>query len=376
MSIDWKNLAGTGFVERDQEQKLIALALLTREHVVLFGDPGTGKSALANGLVKALGGNFFNLLFTRFTTPEEVFGPLSLAALEQDRFERQTGGYLPEASVAFLDEIFKANSAILNTLLAILNERTYFERGVARTIPLDIVIAASNEFPDPDGGLDALDDRFLFRRWVSPIKDAKSFAAYFMGCNLPEPKGISPLELSQARQEVKAVVLKPAVANWIVQLKNSLAVKNIVVSDRRWLKCRKVLQASAYMGGRKEVVADDLMSLIPALWRRQKDAAEVEQIVTKLVGTLRVATDPNLAGFAAAAATVATSPGAQAFRPKANVTDPTSIARAKNDPGMRENAITFINERISLIMKAQGLSDSERAALVTEWEQLAHMYVS
>ena len=163
----------SGFVERETEASLLLLAALTSEHLLLLGPPGTAKSALANRLASLDASSetpFFARLLSRFTTPEELFGPLSLAALERDAFERLTAGYLPTARVAFLDEVFNASSSVLNSLLGVLNERL-FGNGVASVrVPLLCLVAASNAVPPP-GELDALYDRFLLRRFVSPLSD-------------------------------------------------------------------------------------------------------------------------------------------------------------------------------------------------------------
>lgn len=125
-----------GLVERDTEVRLMLLATLCGEHLLLLGPPGTAKSELSRRLASLSSGYYFERLLTRFSVPEELFGPLSMAGLEQDRYERQVKGYLPTASVAFVDEIFKANSAILNSLLSILNERV-FDNGSQRIdVPL------------------------------------------------------------------------------------------------------------------------------------------------------------------------------------------------------------------------------------------------
>jgi MoxR-like ATPase len=143
-------------VERDEEARLVVLGMISQEHVLFLGPPGTGKSAIGRRLSKICGGQFFQRLLTRFTTPEEIFGPLSLRALENDEYRRCTTGFLPTASVAFLDEIFKANSAILNTLLTVLNERQFDNgAGLREECPIRCVVGASNELPESDE-LDAL----------------------------------------------------------------------------------------------------------------------------------------------------------------------------------------------------------------------------
>ena len=162
-----------GLLERGTHIRLALLAALAGEHLLLIGPPGTAKSDLARRLSTAFTkASYFERLLTRFSVPEELFGPLSLASLEQDRYERKIEGYLPTASFAFIDEIFKANSAILNALLALLNEREYdYGAGRIRT-PLISVIGASNEIPQEDF-LAAFYDRFLLRAEVKPICDSE-----------------------------------------------------------------------------------------------------------------------------------------------------------------------------------------------------------
>ena len=156
-------------MKRDELVDGALLALLAGQHLLLIGPPGTAKSMLARELCRRIDGQYFEWLLTKFTTPEEIFGPLSLVALEQGRYERVTELKLPEAEIAFLDEVFKANSAILNSLLTILNERRFHQGNVAAQVPLRTLVAASNELPDEDE-LAALYDRFLLRFVVGYIE--------------------------------------------------------------------------------------------------------------------------------------------------------------------------------------------------------------
>ena len=164
-----------GLVERGRVVRLALLGALAGEHTLLIGPPGTAKSELARRLHRAFaGGQYFERLLTRFTVPEELFGPLSISALEADRYERHTAGYLPEATIAFIDEVFKANSAILNALLTLLNEREFDNGAVRLRCPLISVIGATNTVPDDEVG-EAFFDRFLLRLQVEPVS-AHGFA--------------------------------------------------------------------------------------------------------------------------------------------------------------------------------------------------------
>jgi len=167
-----KELAAA-LIEREDEIDLVLTALIANEHVLLVGPPGCGKSLLLDSVLSWTGGKKFSILLTKFTTIEEVMGPVSLAALKEDRYVRVTGGKLPEADFAFVDEVMKASSAILNCLLKILNERVFdVGDGVARKVPLKLCLAASNEWASPETGkeLAALSDRFLLRKTVASIR--------------------------------------------------------------------------------------------------------------------------------------------------------------------------------------------------------------
>ena len=260
-----------GLLERSAAVRLALLSALAGEHVLLIGPPGTAKSELARRLHRAFdGARYFERLLTRFSTPEELFGPLSLKALEHDRYERLTDGYLPTASIAFLDEVFKANSAILNALLTLLNEREFDNGSVRVRTPLISVIGATNEVPQ-DEALMAFYDRFLVRVPVAAVSDA-SFAqllalrparapagpqAAEAGAALPITRG----ELSQWLAGRERVVLAPDVVPHLQALRAFCASQDIAVSDRRWRQLIGLLRTAALTDGRDQVDAIDLWAV-------------------------------------------------------------------------------------------------------------------
>ena len=251
-------------LERQTPARLLLLAALAGEHVLLIGPPGTAKSELARRLHRAFAGaRYFERLLTRFSTPEELFGPLSLKALEDDRYERLIDGYLPTAGIAFLDEVFKANSAILNALLTLLNERE-FDNGAARlATPLISVIGASNEAPADDSLL-AFHDRFLLRVPVAWVSDAHFGALLRLddGAALPLPTPITQDERSEVIAASAGVALSDEALAALVALRGFVAAQGWPMSDRRWRQLLKLMRCAAAAEGRAEIDALDLW-LVP-----------------------------------------------------------------------------------------------------------------
>lgn len=294
-----RNLRDTlcsGLVERDEPVRLALLAALTGEHLLLLGPPGTAKSLVARRLQLAFTeSTYFERLLTRFTVPEELFGPLSIKGLEQDRYERLTEAYLPAASIAFLDEIFKANSAILNALLTLLNERE-FDNGTQRVhTPLVAVVGASNEIPKA-GELDALFDRFLLRLQVGPVT-ANAFPA-LLGLRgnispvVPYALKLAAVERRTVQELADDVEIPQDVIALLCDLRDWCTAEEIQVSDRRWRKVAKLLQVAALTNGRDRVSVWDCWLLQHCLWNRPEDREKVHAWYAGRVGA-SAAMDPS-----------------------------------------------------------------------------------
>ena len=253
-----------GLLERETPVRLALLAALAGEHVLLIGPPGTAKSALARRLHGAFANTrYFERLLTRFSTPEELFGPLSLKALEDDRYERLIDGFLPTAGIAFLDEVFKANSAILNALLTLLNERE-FDNGTRRLpTPLISVVAASNEVPD-DESLQAFHDRFLVRVPVAPVADANFGALLALEDVVPNiDTPIAPAEREALSAAAVHVGLSDAFVAACATLRTWLAQeRQPALSDRRWRQFVALARTAAASEGRLTLDTYDLW-LVP-----------------------------------------------------------------------------------------------------------------
>lgn len=283
-------------LEREDEVQMLMTGLLIREHVLLIGPPGTGKSHLLNSLMSWLSGKVFSYLMTRFSTQDEVFGQYSLSALKRDEFKRVTKNKLSEADAGYIDEVFKGSPAILNSLLTVMNEGTYDDGTGPQPIPLRILVASSNEYPRDDDGLNAMLDRFLLRKNVGYItKAANRHKLLFGGNHQPNFNGnrLTMAELDQAISEVAGVPFSDDAKEIMEKIVDKLRAAGIVPSDRRLVKSLKALQASAWLGyparlaedatAKLEVTADDFEMLAHTLWvdpntQPQKTAAIVAAV--------------------------------------------------------------------------------------------------
>lgn len=279
-----------GLVERQQSVRLCLLAALAGEHTLFIGPPGTAKSELARRLHAVFrDARYFERLLTRFSVPEELFGPLSIRALEEDRYERHTDGFLPDASIAFIDEVFKANSAILNALLTLLNERE-FDNGAGRqACPLISCVGATNEVPE-DEIAEAFFDRFLVRLPVTPVS-RDGFGALLEAGRVrdwtpPGPElALEGDDLARLATAAAGIVVAADFIAVLAELRQHFATLPIHVSDRRWVKIVWLLRIAAASEGRSAIALWDLL-LLP--WLTAPDAPRQAHVADWLTSRLGV----------------------------------------------------------------------------------------
>ena len=279
------------FMEREEIVRGLLVTAVARGNMLILGAPGAAKTAIAETLARQLGGNFFSRLLTKVSAPEELFGPLSLKALENDQFKRVTKGKLPEADVAVIDEVFKCNSSVLNTLLPIMNERVYFDdSSTPKPIPLQVLVGLSNELPDGgvNGELAALWDRFDLKYTVDYVKDERNFATMLKLSNGKPSTTISLQELQSAQQQAEQVNISDDTINALVRLWKELKSQGFIISDRRFRNCLRFLKAHAWLEGRNVVADDDIAILSNMLWTDPEQIKQSKKIVMGFANPLAV----------------------------------------------------------------------------------------
>lgn len=258
--------ATAGLIGRDQLAELIVLSAVAQEHLLVIGPPGTAKSAVVRRVAQAMGGRYFEYLLGRFTEPSELFGPVDLKKLREGTVETDVTGMLPEADVAFLDEVFLGSTAILNTLLSVLNERRFRRGHTQIQCPLRVCVGAANGLPE-DEALAAFADRFLLHLFIEPVPDHQLEAMLAGGWQSDrraiEPQaGMAHLDvLCQALGQANLDAARPALANAIRQLRQA----GIQLSDRRIVKSQRLIAAAAVLAGRLQASQADLWPLLYVL---------------------------------------------------------------------------------------------------------------
>ena len=273
----------SAFMERHDPVHGLVVALLAKKHILMLGPPGTAKSQLAREISGRLeGAKYFEYLLTRFTTPEEIFGPFSLKALEDDHYMRLVKDKLPEAHLSFIDEVYKGSSAIANTLLSAINERIFHNDGKAQQIPLQVMIGASNELPSESEELAAFHDRFLLKYEVKYILERGSFLKMLKGY---EAKGehttISLDELKEAQDQVKKVKISDEVMTLMDKIRFELQKEGIIVSDRVFNTSQDLIRAEAWLMGLEEAPAEAMAICQHAYWDEPKKARNVKMTVLR-----------------------------------------------------------------------------------------------
>ncbi len=322
-----------GIYEKETEISLSLLAALAGESVILLGPPGVAKSMVARQLKTAFkDARSFEYLMSRFSTPDEIFGPVSIQKLKtSDTYERAVDGYLPTADVVFLDEIWKAGPAIQNTLLTVINEKIFRNGNREIHLPLKLLVAASNELPAKGEGLEALWDRFVIRIESRPIKLEKNFRAMLLERSLADSAdfandkiiqgdlfnnkevlldtkdksalsaksargknnqsaSITPEEYAEWTRQISEIGVSEEVLDAISSIRKSLRAvnvdeaaerRNIYVSDRRWKNIVRLLRASAFMQDREEVAICDLLPIYHCLWQEPEERDAIRNIVIR-----------------------------------------------------------------------------------------------
>lgn len=276
------------FLEREEIIETIFASLISGQHFLMIGPPGTAKSEMIHAIANRITNtNYFSVLLTEFSTPQEIFGPYSFVGLKEDKLVRKTDNFLPAADVAFVDEIFKASSAILNTLLTIINERTFYDNGRAIHVPLLSLFAASNEYPNETDNVSALYDRFLFRFPVDYIASEKVFKQLlvntFKDAVKEDEASLTLQEINFLRSISRKINIPDATLHNYSLLRKNMQEENIRLSDRRYIWSLDVLRVFAMLSGETEVKEKHFINLLPMFWEKEAEIPVVKNLLEEHV---------------------------------------------------------------------------------------------
>lgn len=283
------------FVGKDEVVDLMGVCLVGGENLFLHGPPGTAKSALVREMAMRIEGNVFDYLLTRFTEPNELFGPFDIRKLREGELITNTEGMLPEASLVFLDELLNANSAVLNSLLMVLHERVFRRGRETRKLPLLMVVGASNRLPEDDA-LNALFDRFLLRVRCENVPQEMLPDVLAAGWRLDQRNmdNVATMTVDQVRQ-VNALVPSVELSGVLpafVELVNRLRHAGIPISDRRAVKLQRAIAASAVVCGREAAQPTDLW-VLRYIWDTEEQQEILRSIVQDAIDKSNVASQPK-----------------------------------------------------------------------------------
>ena len=342
---------GESLIERTEEIDLLLTGLIAGEHLLLVGPPGCGKSLLIDSLMKWTHGSKFCCLLNKYTLTEELFGPYSLTELKNDRFVRITTNRLPEANYVFLDEIFKSSSSILNTLLKLLNERT-FDRGdgVTLRVPLELCLAASNEWPEGDSKkeLGALFDRFLLRKTVNPISSLAGRQKLLWANKPPEfSTSLSAHELTACRLDAQGLPWSKEAKLALESILDELARQGVKPSDRRQFKSVAIIQAFAWLNGAEDVQPEHLEILQHVLWVEQEEATKVRSVIMQIAAPVGMKVNGLILEIEQVLSSVDPKDLAQAATAAAKLSEINKTLKGLKSHPKAASAIAYLKEKIT-----------------------------
>lgn len=300
--------------EREDVLKLAFLCAMAGESIFMLGPPGIAKSLVSRKIADIFReSNTFEVLMNRYSTPDEIFGPIDIISLKEGKYVRKTEGYLPSAEIGFLDEIWKASSSIQNALLMIINEKIFINDGKPVRVPLALLIAASNELPERNKGLEALWDRFIIRVDMKPIQaEDKLLKLIDNPVNILDQQELTEDDkfnlsyLQQVAKNTYHVEIPKNVKKFISLLRKKINEFNnkvretnqnpndfdlIYVSDRKWKKIGSLLRTSAYLNGRMYVDVTDCFILENVIWNNTTQIPGIQKMINDTAASIEYGID-------------------------------------------------------------------------------------